>query len=334
MSITLQTPSLMARVLLALLPGMATAVWVFGPGVLLNVLTATLTAWATEALCLKLRGQPVTVRLRDHSALLTGWLLALALPPAAPLWIVIAGVASAIAFGKHLYGGLGQNPLNPAMLGYALLLISAPLSMTTLWLDPWAGLSWSEAIQAWLGHPPDARTGATVLNLYRHEFVTLTTEEIGRHPLIAKATLGVSAGWEWIALAYALGGLWLLQQRIFSWHAPVGFLLGLVLPAAFFAFDPDTSTPISAHLLGGATLFAAFFIVTDPVSGATSPRGRLWFGLGVGALTYVIRAGGQYPDGVAFAVLLMNFAVPLIDHYTRPRIMGRSASVKGSGGTS
>ncbi len=328
----LRSPGIMASVLLALLPGMMTATWVFGPGVLLNVLTATAVAWLTEAVCLRLRGQPVMARLSDHSALLTGWLLALALPPASPIWLVAAGVAAAVGFGKHLYGGLGQNPLNPAMLGYALLLVSAPVSMTTLWLEPWAALGASDALAAWFGQAPDARTGATILNLYRHEFAALTAPEIQNHPMLSESSLGVAAGTEWVALAYALGGLWLLRQRIMTWHAPLGFLIGLLLPAAFFAVDADASTPLSAHLLGGATLFAAFFIVTDPVSGATSPKGRLWFGLGVGVLTYTIRMAGQYPEGVAFAVLLMNFAVPLIDHYTRPRILGRAASVKGSGG--
>lgn len=328
------TSGVMAQVLLALIPGMCVAGWVYGPGVFLNVAMASIVAWASESLCLWLRKRPILTRLSDHSALLTGWLIALSLPPASPWWLIAVTVATGILLGKHLYGGLGQNPLNPAMLAYCLVLISAPISMTTLWIDPLNPPGVSEAIMAFVGERPDGATGATALSLYRNDFEALTAIEIASHPLLANSTLGLIAGVEWVMLAYLAGGLWLLSRRVMTWHAPVGCLAGLAVMAAFFAFDPDTGTPVWVHMTAGATVFAAFFIVTDPVSGATSPRGRLWFGIGVGVLTYLIRTYGQYPDAIAFAVLLMNFAAPMIDHYTRPRIIGRSAAIKGSGGTS
>jgi electron transport complex protein RnfD len=322
----------MYTVLLALLPGALASVWVYGAGVLFNLLAASLSAWIFEALCLRLRGRPILPRLGDHSALLTGWLLALSLPQAAPWWLVVTGVGCAIVLGKHLYGGLGQNPVNPAMLAYALLLVSAPVTMTTLWVNPLDRPEMTVAWSAFLGTVPDAYTSATVLDLYRTSFVGLTQPEIQDHPLIAHSVFGVSAGTEWVALSYLAGGLGLLACRVITWHIPVGFLGSLFLLSALFAIDPDTATPPMTHLFAGASMFAAFFILTDPVSGATSPRGRLWFAIGVGALTYLIRTFGQYPDAVAFAVLLMNFAVPIIDHYTRPRVIGRNASIRGSGG--
>lgn len=328
------TSAVMYTVLLALCPGAVVSMWVYGMGVLFNMLIATVSAWGFEALCLRLRGRQILPRLSDHSALLTGWLLALSLPQAAPWWLVVAGVGCAIVLGKHLYGGLGHNPVNPAMLAYALLLVSAPVSMTTLWVDPLNRPEFTLAWSAFLGIAPDGYTSATVLDLYRTEFIGLTQPEMQNHPLLAQSVFGVAAGTEWVALAYFAGGLGLLACRVITWHIPVGFLGSLLLLSALFAIDPDTATPPLTHLLAGASLFAAFFILTDPVSGATSPRGRLWFAIGVGCLTYLIRTFGQYPDAIAFAVLLMNFAVPMIDHYTRPRIVGRDASVRGSGGLS
>jgi electron transport complex protein RnfD len=218
------------------------------------------------------------------------------------------------------------------MLGYALMLISAPVAMTTLWVDPLNPPDFDASWMAFIGHRSDAYTGATTLELYQSEFRALTSLEAEQHPLFTKAQLGFIYGYEWVALAYFVGGLWLIYQRVISWHTPVGLLVTLFVISAFFSVDPDTATPVWVHLLSGAGIFAAFFILTDPVSGATSPKGRLWFAAGVGVLTYIIRTYGQYPDAIAFSVLIMNFTAPMIDHYTRPRIMGREGSIKGSGG--
>ncbi len=329
-----ETRLVMRSVLIALLPGIVVMSVFFGAGVLLNLATAIVTALLSEALCLKLRHRSIQPRLSDWSVVLTGVLIALSLPQAAPWWLTIAATASAVILGKHLYGGLGQNPVNPAMLGYALILISAPVAMTTLWINPLNPPDVEAAWMAFIGNPSDAYTGATTLELYQSEFSALTALEAKQHPLFANAQLGFIYGYEWVALAYLIGGLWLLYQRVISWHTPVGLLATLLVISAFFSVDPDTATPVWVHLIAGASIFAAFFILTDPVSGATSPKGRLWFAIGVGVLTYIIRTYGQYPDAIAFSVLMMNFAAPMIDHYTRPRIMGREASIKGPGGQS
>lgn len=325
---------MMRMVLIALIPGVVAMMMFFGPGVLFNLTAAILTAVSSEALCLGLRKREIQSRLIDLSAVLTGVLIALALPQAAPWWLVVAATASSVILGKHIYGGLGQNPVNPAMLGYALMLISAPVSMTTLWINPLATPDLATAWSAFLGQASDAVTGATTLDLYKTEFRALTAIEAVRNPLFSQAHLGFIYGYEWVALAYFAGGVWLIYQRVITWHTPAGLLATLIVISAFFSFDPDTATPVWVHLIAGAGIFAAFFILTDPVSGAISPKGRLWFAIGVGVLTYLIRTYGQYPDAIAFAVLLMNFAAPMIDHYTRPRIMGREASVKGPGGQS
>ena len=327
-----ETVLIMRTVLTSLIPAIMSLTIFFGVGVLLNLVTGIAVALLSEAICLKLRRRPVMPALSDLSAVLTGSLIALSLPQAAPWWLVIAAAASSIILGKHIYGGLGQNPLNPAMLGYAIMIISAPVAMTTLWINPLTTPDLSSALMSFLGHGNDAITGATTLDLYRTEFVTMTAVEIMRHPLFQRATLGLIYGYECVALAYFLGGLWLIYQRVITWHAPVGFLATLVVVSAFFSFDPDTSTPVWVHLIAGASIFSAFFILTDPVSGATSPKGKFVFAAGVALLTYLIRTQGQYPDAIAFSVLLMNFAVPTIDHYTRPRIIGRKTSVRGSGG--
>ena len=328
------TSIVMRSVLIALVPGIIAMTLFFGVGVLFNLATAIPAALAAEAVCLGLRQRPILPRLNDLSAVLTGSLIALSLPQAAPWWLIILASTSSIALGKHLYGGLGQNPVNPAMLGYALMLISAPVSMTTLWINPLATPDLATAWSAFLGQASDAVTGATTLDLYKTEFRALTAIEAVRNPLFSQAHLGFIYGYEWVALAYFASGLWLIYQRVITWHTPAGLLATLVVISAFFSFDPDTATPVWVHLIAGAGIFAAFFILTDPVSGAVSPKGRLWFAIGVGIFTYLIRTYGQYPDAIAFAVLLMNFAAPMIDHYTRPRIMGREASVRGPGGQS
>ncbi|MBU26152.1 MAG: electron transport complex subunit RsxD [Gammaproteobacteria bacterium] len=326
------TAIVMRSVLISLIPGIVAMTIFFGPGVLFNLATSIFTAVATEALCISLRGRALMPRLRDLSAALTGVLIALSLPQAAPWWLIVAASGSSIILGKHLYGGLGQNPVNPAMLGYALMLISAPVAMTTFWINPLTTPSISAAWAAYVGQANDALTGATMLDLYRTQFLSLTAIEASDHPLFTKAHLGLIYGYEWVALSYLLGGLWLIYQRVITWHTPVGLLATLIVISAFFSIDPDTATPVWVHLIAGAGIFAAFFILTDPVSGATSPRGRLWFAICVGVLTYSMRTYGQYPDAIAFSVLLMNFTAPMIDHYTRPRIMGHESSVKGSGG--
>lgn len=320
----------MGHVLLALLPGIAAHVWFFGPGVLVQITLAVVFAVGFEALMLRVRGHSSPRRfLSDLSAPLTAVLFALCLPPLAPWWIALIGMAAAIVFAKQLYGGLGFNLFNPAMVGYAVVLVSFPLEMSR-WLPP-TGLGQAPgladtlaAIFAAQSPGPldwDGITGATPLDTLRAlSMEGLTLDEIRADPVFG-ATGG--HGWEWIAAAFALGGLALLYRRLIPWQVPTGLLATVLLLSLLpWAWAPDLNPSPLQHLAAGGLVLAAFFIATDPVSGCTTPRGRLVFGAGVALLTLAIRRWGGYPDGVVFAVLLMNCAAPWIDRYTRPRIHG------------
>ncbi|MEZ5541630.1 MAG: electron transport complex subunit RsxD [Pseudomonadota bacterium] len=318
--------TIMRRVLLALVPGAACMTWLFGWAVPINLLIAALTALLAEGVMLVLRGRPLTATLRDGSAVLTGVLLALAVAPLAPWWITVVGTVFAIVVAKQLYGGLGYNPFNPAMAGYVVLLVSFPLELTR-W--PVAGSAPDLATTLALvftGAPPaglaiDALTMATPMDTLRMQLgqgSALTA--LGGDTLFGHFA---GAGWEWVNLAYLAGGLWLLATRVVQWQIPVSVLAGLAgMAGIFHLVNPDLYAAPPFHLFSGAAMLGAFFIATDPVSACTTPRGRVWFGLGVGIITWIIRTWGGYPDGVAFGVLLMNLAAPTIDHYTRPRVFG------------
>lgn len=320
------TASVMRSVALACLPGLGALIWFFGWGVLVNVTLTVGAAVATEAAFLRARSRPLAPVLQDSSAIVTGVLLGLALPPILPWWMSVLGASFAVAFGKQLYGGIGQNPFNPAMLGYVVLLISFPVEMST-WAPaaPGAGASPGEALSlAFSGAVvPDALTGATPLDSFKFR-AGLTSEEWYRGSGLAGDF--AARGWEWVNVAFLAGGLWMLRQGLFTWHAPAAMLGTLAFLALCFWDGGSAASHGSPalHLFSGATMFGAFFILTDPVSSATSQRGRLIFGAGVGVLVYVIRAFGNYPDAVAFAVLLMNLAAPFIDQYTKPRTYGHA----------
>lgn len=322
--------TIMGKVLLALVPAIAVYVWMYGGGILITLTLATLTALLTEALMLQLRDRPVKPFLSDYSAVITAWLLALAIPPLTPWWLIVLGSAFAIIFAKQLYGGLGYNPFNPAMVGYAVLLISFPVLMTkwpaALQLAQ-TPLSFSEQWQfIFSGQLPqgvliDAVTSATPLDYLKTQLkLQQDISVIQSAPLFG--TLG-GKGSEYVAVAYLLGGLYLWQQKIISWHLPTAFLGVLALfSAAFWLADAAHYASPVFHLFSGASMLCAFFIITDPVSGPTTPRGKLYFAGGVAIITYLIRVYGGYPDGVAFAVIFMNICVPLIDIYTQPRVFG------------
>ncbi|MBT8061124.1 MAG: RnfABCDGE type electron transport complex subunit D [Gammaproteobacteria bacterium] len=325
-------PLVMRRVLYALVPAIIAHLWFFGSGLLFNLLVATMAALAAEAAMLRLRGRAAAPVLADGSALVTAVLLALALPPLLAWWIVALGSASAIVLGKHLYGGLGLNLFNPAMVGYVVLLVSFPLEMT-LWLPPRMGdidylhlnvlqtAAFSLTGQLPAGLTIDGLTRATPLDLVREGLAGMQTlGEIRASPLFGDFG---GRGWEWINGFLGLAGIYLLYRGVIRWHIPVSMLAALFMAASLlFFFDPGRFPSPGFHLFSGATMLGAFFIATDPVSAATSNSGRLIYGSGIGLLTYIIRTWGGYPDGVAFAVLLMNACVPLIDRYTRPRPFG------------
>lgn len=322
-----RTQRVMLLVLAATLPGVVVLTWLYGAGTLINLAWACAAALGFEAAILRLRQRPVGFFLRDGSVLVTAVLLALALPPYSPWWLTLIATGCAVVFGKQLYGGLGQNPFNPAMIGYVVVLISFPVEMTTWPVPHSVGLS--AGLQHILGIAslPDGWTQATALDVLKVN-KSLTIDELWSNP--AFGHFG-GIGSEVVNLAFLAGGLFLLHKKLFSWHAPVGMLGALLLMSLVFwnGSGSDSNGSPLFHLLSGATMLGAFFIVTDPVSSATSPRGRLIFGAGVGILVYVIRAWGGYPDGVAFGVLLMNLAAPTIDYYTRPRTYGHRKAERG-----
>lgn len=316
--------SVMLRVLLALLPGIAAYVWFFGAAILVQIALASVTALAAEAAMLKLRGKPLMMFLGDGSALVTAWLIALTFPSIAPWWLTVLGTLLAIVVAKHLYGGLGQNPFNPAMVAFALMIVAYP-SLMSQW--PAVGTAdFTQHMNAIFGpRQLDAITMATPLDALRTALHTADARATVAGVLGSGASFGNigGKGWEWIAVAYLAGGLWLMQQRIITWHLPTAFLATLFAVSGLFSLaEPEQFAPPLFHVLTGGAMLAAFFIVTDPVSGATTPKGKLIFAAGVALLTWIIRTFGAYPDGIAFAVLLMNIAVPLIDMYTQPAVFG------------
>ncbi len=320
----------MLQVLLAMVPAVIAMVYFFGPAVIINIVLALVVALGVEALLLKIRHRPVKPFISDGSAAVTAVLLAVAIPPLSPWWLTVTGVLFAIVFAKHLYGGLGYNPFNPAMVGYVLLLLSFPLEMTT-WLPVLSladnPLGFTEAFhlifygETGAGLTPDAVSGATPLDAMK----TQIGQQIQPDLILNQNLFGFvgGLGWEWVNIWFLLGGLYLLYKRVISWQVPVAMLTTLfILSMVTQWFAPDITGSPMFHLFSGATMIGAFFIATDPVSGSTTPNGRLVFGAGVGALTFIIRVWGGYPDGVAFGVLLMNMLVPLIDYYTQPKVYG------------
>jgi len=329
--------AIMRRVIWALIPGTALAIVILGWGVLTNVLLAVAAAVIFEALMLFLRQRPVGFYLGDYSAVVAGWILGLCLPTLAPWWIPIVASGFAIVLGKQLYGGLGYNPFNPAMVGYVVMLVSFPKQMT-FWAAPWGtdgirlnfteSLSWTffEELPSHLQF--DAVTMATPLDAVRTR-LSLGDESMAYIEQQSIFGLLAGQGSEWVALAFLAGGLWMIYKKIIRWHIPVAMLGALaIIATVFWLIDADRYGSPLFHLLAGGTMLGAFFVATDPISSSTTERGRLVFGAGVGILAYLIRSFGSYVDGVAFAVLLMNMAVPLIDYYTQPKVFGHKSQPK------
>jgi electron transport complex protein RnfD len=347
------TSRIMLLVILATVPGVIALTYFFGWGNLINIALASITALACEALLLKMRKRPLSFFLKDNSALLTAVLLGIALPPLAPWWVTVVAVSFSMVFAKHLYGGLGNNPFNPAMVGYALVLISFPVQMTTTWATPFflnAGtigaeqaLSFTDSLTIIFSNNDvvirslsDAFSGATPLDTYKHLAKNETAVEILQGPLFSSdianggsASNWFAGGWEFVNIAFLIGGLALLALRIFTWHIPFSLLAALGTCSMIFGWDADLYVPWSLHIFTGATMLGAFFIATDPVTASTTPLGKIIYGAGIGILIFVIRTWGAYPDAIAFAVLLMNFAAPLIDTYTQPRTYGHEKAKRG-----
>ncbi len=332
-----RTNEIMRTVILCCAFGVVAQCYFFGMGTLIQIAIASLTAMVAEAIVVSLRKRPVVPYLRDNSALLTGVLIGIALPPLAPWWLAVLGAFFAIVIAKHIYGGLGQNLFNPAMVAYVVLLISFPVQMTT-WQPPaslmaepvsvgdafsviFTGFDLEGFSANQLRAAVDGSTMATPLDTMKTALSTGYTAS----ETLALPTFGMIAGvgWTWVNIGFLIGGAILLKLRVIQWHIPAAMLGSLFVLFTFtYALDPDSSGSPILHLFSGATMLGAFFIATDPVSASTTSKGRLIYGAMIGLLVFLIRTWGGYPDGVAFAVLLANMSVPLIDYYTRPRTYG------------
>ena len=331
--------AIMLQVLLALIPATLAYVWYFGVGLLLNMAIAAVFCLLGEAAMLKARGRPVEPALLDYSALVTAVLFAFALPPLTPWWVTATGALFAVVVAKHLYGGLGFNIFNPAMAGYVAVMAAFPMYLN-IWTAPSMGdldyyvMSVYEVARYTLtGSLPDhlsfdAVSRATPLDVVKASFNQAQTfQEIRTNPMFGDFG---GRGWEWVGNFTAIGGAWLLLRKVIRWHIPVAVLAGVLLPSGLmWMIDSSQHASPGFHLFTGGTILCAFFIATDPVSAATSNRGRLVYGFGIGLLIYAIRRWGSYADGVAFAVVLMNLAVPAIDYLTKPRIVGHAPRQRG-----
>ena len=338
-----ETSAMMRMVIYATLPGIAAQWYFFGWGNLIHIGLAVVFAVIAEFVVLSLRNKPIKSQLFDGSAILTAVLLGISLPALAPWWISVIGIVFAIVVVKQLYGGLGHNPFNPAMAAYVMLLISFPVQMTS-WQPPLSlmstGLDFGNTLSAifsgftldgysieQLRMHVDGYTMATPLDtLKTNTTLGLTVAESMTQPVFGEH---FGLGWEWVNFAFLCGGILLIFTKTIDWITPFAFLLSLfICSLVAFVISPDSSASTMFHWFNGAAMLGAFFILTDPVSGATSAKGRFVFAALAGLLVYLIRKFGGYPDAVAFAVLLCNMAAPLIDQYTRPRTYGHLSGSK------
>lgn len=287
---------LMLDVIIALIPAMVVSVYFFRLRAVELIVTCALVSLATEFVFLRLRGRELP---NDLSALLTGILLALVLPPGLPLWAAAMGAVFATVFGKQIFGGLGSNIFNPALIGRAFLMATFPVLMTT-WLYPLT---------------LDVVTGASPLGLMKFQAEAT--------PLI-KLLLGNVSGslGETSALALVIGAVYLIIRRTIDWRIPCYYLGTVVVFGGIaFLFNPAVGNPLF-HLLAGGLMLGAFFMATDPVTSPITKQGRILFGIGGGVLVMAIRLWGGYPEGVMFSILFMNAVTPLLNRYIRPRILG------------
>ena len=302
---SVSTPNLMYGVIAALLPALAVSIFYFGIGSLIVTLTSVASCVLFEYLIQKflLKQKPTIC---DGSAILTGLLLAFNLPSNLPIGIIIVGAAFAIGVGKMAFGGLGQNLFNPALAGRVFLLISFPVQMTT-WPVP-QGLATNYI---------DAETGATTLNMLKNHFGNVADAS-----QMFLGNMGGSLG-EVSALALLIGFGWLLYKRIITWHIPVTiFATVFVFQGILYLADPvQFATPVQ-HLLAGGLMLGAIFMATDYVTSPMSVNGKIVYAIGIGVITVVIRNFGAFPEGMSFAILIMNAFTPLINNYIKPKRFG------------
>ncbi|GFD68122.1 electron transport complex subunit RsxD [Alteromonas sp. KUL106] len=343
------TGQVMRMVIYAMIPGMIAQSFFFGWGMLIQSVIAVVSALVIEGVILYLRKRPIERTLTDYSAVLTGLLIAISIPPTLPWWMTVTGVFFAIAVAKQVYGGLGFNIFNPAMIAYVVLLISFPAAMS-LWLPPathagitptffdsvsliFTGFTTSGYDVTQLKTIADGVTMATPLDTLKTDLTqgVTYTESLSKPIFDGGFFEAAGAGWGIVSIVYLLGGLYLVKTRVISWHIPGGMLISVLICASLLhLINADYYASPLFHLFNGAVMVGAFFIATDPVSASTTPKGRVIFGAAIGFWIVIIRTFGGYPDAVAFAVIIMNMAVPLIDYYTRPRVYGKNVG-KGRG---
>jgi Na+-translocating ferredoxin:NAD+ oxidoreductase subunit D len=333
-------PRIMYSVVLAMLPACLAAIWFFGVKALIVLLVASAAAIGVEALFLYMagaRGPALRKKALDGSALITGVLLALNLPATAPPWLVVIGVVAAIGLGKHAFGGLGNNIFNPALVGRVFLLISFPALMGTWgqvpevgsehWVSPYESFDSltgkAEGVEAWTEATP---LGIVKVEKIREAGVEKTLARYGDSKALFIGKRGGSMG-ETSVLALLLGAIFLLWRRYITWHIPVSFVATVfVLTGIVWLVDPTRSLSPVIHVLAGGLIIGAFFMATDMVTSPVSPLGMLVFGAGCGLITAVIRLWGSFPEGVSFAILIMNGLVPLIDAKFKPKKFGALAA--------
>lgn len=312
---SLSTPKLMTGVLVALIPAFAVSLWMFGWGVLLVTITSVVSCMVFEFLIQKfLLNKPCS--LGDGSAIVTGTLLAFTLPANLPFWMVIIGAFIAIGVGKMTFGGLGSNPFNPALVGRVFLFISFPVQMTN-WPVP----------QGFKTALTDAVTGATPLGVLKEglrnsENINSMIDKLPTHMQMFYGQMGGSLG-EVAAAALLIGFFYLLIKKIITWHIPVTILVTVfVFTGILWLADPVHNADPVFHLLTGGVMLGAIFMATDYVTSPMTPKGMVIYGTGIGLITVIIRRFGAYPEGVQFAILLMNAFVPLINTYFKPKRFG------------
>ena len=296
--------SIMRDVIIALVPATAAGIYYFGMNALILVIAAIVSAVAFEAICQKVMKKPVTVS--DLSAVVTGLLLAMNLPAKAPIWVAIVGSAFAIIFGKQLFGGLGQNFINPALAGRAFLLASYPTEMTT-WSVP-NGLEVA-----------DAATYATPLAQLKAGYLDASLGEL---------MLGQCGGTigETCAIALIIGGVYLLYKHVISWKIPVIYIATVAI--LFGVLGRHGMRMPLQEIMAGGVMLGGIFMATDYASSPVTPKGQIIFAVGAGLITYLIRTFGGYPEGVSYSILIMNCAVPLIERFTEPTIFGALPKAK------
>ena len=313
---------LMFTVILGLLPALFFQIGFFGYQILGNLFVGIGFALFLEAVCLKLRNYPIRPFILDGSAFVTAWLLIISVPANIPIWTLLIGIFFSIVVAKHAYGGIGSNPFNPAMIGYAVLLISFPKIMTHWPISD--GFEIRNFIQfsqffsiANINEAYDAIVRATPLDQIK------TSLFLGKEVNVLPISFSTLSSYQMIAILYFIGGLFLVYKKVITWHLPLSLILSIyIFSGLLHLYDQNTYMSPTFHLLNGATFLAAFFIITDPVSSPTTLKGKIIFGILIGLITVIIRNYGGYPDGIAFAVIFMNICVPLIEKFTQPKVFG------------